>query len=48
MLDTHPLAFLSLFAFTYTVATIRRRSLGVQEQETPGAYYVVKTPDGQE
>ena len=47
MLDTHPLLLFYL-CFLYTVAAIRRWSLGVQEQKIPGACLVVETPEGQE
>ena len=44
MLDTHPLAFLSLFFYT----RLLRSDAGVQEQEILEAYYYVETPDDQE
>ena len=47
MLDTHPL-FIFYLCFLYPVAAIRHWSLGVHEQEIPGAFYIVKNPDGQE
>ena len=34
----------SIFVFLYTIAAIRRWSLGVQEQKIPGACFIVETP----
>ena len=45
MLDTHPLAFLSLFFYT----RLLQSDVGALEQEYPGgAYYDVEIPDDQE
>lgn len=42
ILDTDLRAFLSLFFYI----RLLRSDVGVQKQEIPGAYYVVKTPNG--
>ena len=45
MLDTNPVAFLSLSFYT----RLLQSDVGAQEQEIPGgAFYDVEIPDGQE